>query len=602
MSTTRLSSNVKHSTRPRRSLGAACRAIARGQTPIAVARRLLAEARNWTGASHGLVKLEALAGREIEASAAPEITWPAGAHWKHLSTPKPLAPIDPNVLEETEISFGLSCAGQGQTNGSHPTIVSAALEASGRRIGVVAVERATGQAPDEAMMEALEVLEVLAASGAQAIAFRRLGQRLEAEKRVRATAEETLRETHNAMIKHQQVGRMGDFRYNTRTGESFGSLECYKLFGFDPTLAEIDFGEWTSKIVPEDRQRIIDTLADCASRGAPIKFQYRIELDGEIKYIECEGALDADHVGDPTYYGVLTDVTDRRRYEERLNAARQELATALRLASLGELAASIIHEVSQPITAMRIWAASSLRWLDVPGGDNEVREALKRVSEETVRAASVIGGLRALARSAVTQLAEIDVIEAVRDALTLVQGRAERERVAVFASFDHASIRVRADRVQIQQVVVNLANNALDAMSQNGEHVRQLHISCFKPEAAYFGMSFADTGPGFAVDNPQQLFAPLYSTKAEGMGLGLAICRKILLAHRGEISARANEPRGAIFEFKIPLMDESSLRTHGSAAGGKGEPTDEPLAARGASSPVGLSAWLMPSDDHSPST
>jgi C4-dicarboxylate-specific signal transduction histidine kinase len=262
-----------------------------------------------------------------------------------------------------------------------------------------------------------------------------------------------------------------------------------------------------------------------------------------------------DHVGDPTYYGVLTDVTDRRRYEERLNAARQELETALRLASLGELAASIIHEVSQPITAIRLGAAASLRWLDVPGSDNEVRDALKRVSEETVRAASVIGGLRALARSAVTQLAEIDIIEAVRDALILIEGRAARERVSVFASVDSATIRVRADRVQIQQVVVNIANNALDAMSQNGEHVRQLQISCFKPDAAYFGMSFADTGPGFAVDNPQQVFDPFYSTKAEGMGLGLAICRKILLAHRGEISARANKPRGAIFEFKLPLMD-----------------------------------------------
>jgi two-component system, LuxR family, sensor kinase FixL len=105
--------------------------------------------------------------------------------------------------------------------------------------------------------------------------------------------------------------------------------------------------------------------------------------------------------------------------------------------------------------------------------------------------------------------------------------------------------------------VVNLANNALDAMSQNAGHARQLHISCFKPDTAYFGMSFIDTGPGFAVDDPQQLFDPLYTTKAEGMGLGLAICRKIILAHRGEISARANRPRGAIFEFKLPLMDSA---------------------------------------------
>jgi len=552
MSAIHLTSNPKHKARPRRSLAAACRAMARGHNALAVARRLLAEARAWSGAPYGLVKLEALDSSAVDAVMAPEIAWPAGAHWNHLASPKALAATDPALLEETEISFGTPLAGAEQPDGPTPNLICAALEVAGRHIGMLSVELATGQCADQAM---IDTLEVLAASAAQAIAYRRLAQRLEAEKHVRATAEETLRETHNAMIKHQQVGRMGDFRFNTRTAESFGSLECYKLFGFDPTLAEIDFREWTSKIVPEDRQRIIDTLADCVSRGAPLKFEYRIELDGEIKYIACEGALDVDHVGDPTYYGVLSDVTDRRRDEQRLNAARQELETALRLASLGELAASIIHEVSQPITAIRLGVASSLRWLDRPDGDKEVRQALIQASEETARAASVIGGLRALASSAVTQLVEIDIVEAVREALTLIEGRAARERVAVVPSFDDARILVRADRVQIQQVVVNLANNALDAMAQNGNHARQLRIRCFKPDTTCFGMALADTGPGFAVDDPQQLFDPFYSTKAEGMGLGLAICRKIILAHRGEISARANQPRGAIFEFRIPLLD-----------------------------------------------
>jgi signal transduction histidine kinase len=487
------------------------------------------------------VKLEALA---------TEIALPIRAHSNHLTTPKSLATIDSNLLEAIEYRFGISSAGQGQTNGSNPAVMTAVLEVSGRRIGMVSVEVATELAADTVAKEALDVL---AACGAQAIAYRAVDQRLESEKRLRATAEKTLRETHNAMIKHQHFGQMGDFRYNTRTGESIGSLECYKLFGYDPALAEIDFGEWTSKIVPEDRQRIIDTLADCVSRGAPLKFEYRIELDGQIKYIACEGALDVEHVGDPTYYGVLIDVSERRRYEERLNAARRELATALRLASLGELAASIIHEVSQPITAIGLGAASSLRWLDVPGGEKEVRESLKRMSGETARAAAVIDGLRSLARSSVTQLVQIDIIEAVRDALTLIEGRASRECVSVVASFHHASVLACADRVQIQQVVVNLANNALDAMCQNREQVRQLHVSCFKTDADYFGVSFVDTGSGFAVDDPQDLFAPLYSTKTDGLGLGLAICRKIILAHRGEISARANEPRGSIFEFKIPL-------------------------------------------------
>src|SRR6202034_3067105 len=118
------------------------------------------------------------------------------------------------------------------------------------------------------------------------------------ERSLRVAVEEARRETHNAMIKHQQVGRMGDFRFNTRTGVSYGSLECYKLFGFDPHLPEVDFSTWTEKIVPEDRQRIMDELSAAIAALRPFKFEYRIELNGEIRYIVCEGQVDTEHVGD----------------------------------------------------------------------------------------------------------------------------------------------------------------------------------------------------------------------------------------------------------------------------------------------------------------
>ncbi|MEI9985538.1 MAG: PAS domain-containing protein [Aliidongia sp.] len=140
-----------------------------------------------------------------------------------------------------------------------------------------------------------------------------------------AAPRKPLRETHAAMIKHQQVGRMGDFRYNTRTQESRGSLECYKLFGYDPTLGQIDFSTWTEKIHPDDRPRIIKTLADAISVHAPILFEYRILLGGETRYIRCEGQPDHDHVGDVVYYGVLTDITERKVTEETLRAGRSRV-------------------------------------------------------------------------------------------------------------------------------------------------------------------------------------------------------------------------------------------------------------------------------------
>jgi signal transduction histidine kinase len=393
--------------------------------------------------------------------------------------------------------------------------------------------------------------------GARDEAIARLEAQLAAEREARREAEEALRETHAAMIKHQQVGKMGDFRYNTRTRESRGSLECYKLFGFDPSLPEIDFSTWTEKIHPNDRPRIVKTLSDAIAALAPIQFEYRIELRGETRHIRCEGQPDHDHVGDLVYYGVLTDVTERRAAEETLRRAEAELASSLRLASMGELAGSIVHEINQPLAAIATSAEACRRWIAAgPERQDRALASLERVIEESRRAAAVVAGLKSLIRDSDPTLGALDVEDAMREVASLVMAELARERVLLETAFAPDLPPALGDRVQIQQVVMNLVRNAIDAL-HGMAHRRVLTLGADAAGDALV-LFVADNGPGLAPEQMPKLFDALYTTKPGGMGLGLAISRKIAAAHGGRLWAEPREGGGAIFRLSLPVLPGSA--------------------------------------------
>lgn len=378
---------------------------------------------------------------------------------------------------------------------------------------------------------------------------------LAAERQARRKAEEALRETHAAMIKHQQIGRMGDFRYNTRTKVSRGSLECYKLFGFDPALGEIDLSTWTEKIHPDDRSRIVKALLDAIAMLEPIRFEYRILLGDETRYIRCEGQPDHDHVGDAVYYGVLTDVTERRAAEEALRRAEAELATSLRLASMGELAGSIIHEISQPLAAIVSSADACRRWI-AGGLDRKDRAlaSLSRVIDESRRATAVVAGLKSLIRDSDPEIAPLDVEGAMREVTSLVMAELAREHVLLETEFPPNLPRALGDRVQIQQVVMNLVRNAIEAMRTiTRRRVLTIGAEVLGDELVLF---VADNGAGIAPEHMAKLFDRLYTTKPGGMGLGLAISRRIATAQDGRLWAEARKGGGATFHLSLPVAAE----------------------------------------------
>ena len=257
-------------------------------------------------------------------------------------------------------------------------------------------------------------LSMFARQAASSIVRLRLSESLERETDLRRSAEESRKEIYNSMLKHQRIGKMGDFRFNTRTLRSRGSAQCYTIFGYEDGTDIVEYDMWMEKLHPDDRERVHDVMHAAFAKQVPLRFEYRVVVDGEVRHILSEGHPEFDRNGDLLYCGVVVDITEQKAVEEVFANMQSELSTALRLASLGELAGSVVHEVNQPLTAMIANADACRRWLaKEPANVEEAREAADHVSTEARRAAAVVSGLDSLARGARTRFAPLMIQEVV---------------------------------------------------------------------------------------------------------------------------------------------------------------------------------------------
>jgi C4-dicarboxylate-specific signal transduction histidine kinase len=230
-----------------------------------------------------------------------------------------------------------------------------------------------------------------------------------------------------------------------------------------------------------------------------------------------------------------------------------ELAHANRVATTGQLSASIAHEVNQPLTAVVTNAGASLRWLDHDPPDvAEVRAGLERILQAGTRAGDIIGRLRRLVRKAPLQKEPLDLNETILEVVALTGGEVVKNDVLVQTQLAEGLPPIQGDRVQLQQVILNLIVNAVDAMTGVGKGSRELLISAGRAEPDGVLVAVRDSGPGLSPESLERLFEPFYTTKPGGMGVGLSICRSIIEAHSGRLWATANVPRGAIFQFTLP--------------------------------------------------
>ena len=303
-----------------------------------------------------------------------------------------------------------------------------------------------------------------------------------------------------------------------------------------------------------------------ARAGNSIDFEYEHRLlmpDHSVKYVNmvCEGIRDQD--GQLEYIAAVQDVTQRRRSEEALAKARSELARVARVTSMGALTASIAHELNQPLSGIITNASTCLRMLaaDPPNVDGATETARRTICDGH-RASDVITRLRALFTKKATTTEPVDLNDATREVITLLRSELQRSRVILQVELSDDIPSVIGDRVQLQQVIINLLRNASDAMNGVDDRPRQLVIRSARDEDDRVRLAVRDLGVGFDPQAADRLFDAFYTTKNDGMGIGLSVSRSIIENHHGRLWAEPNDGPGATFSFSIPQRIESVKGAH----------------------------------------
>jgi PAS domain S-box-containing protein len=374
----------------------------------------------------------------------------------------------------------------------------------------------------------------------------------------RKHAEAALRRSEAYLAEAQKLSRTGSFGWHVASGEIFWSEETFSIFGYDKALsANIEMA--LRRVHPEDLafvERIIDRAS---SAGTDFDFEHRLRMpDGAVQYVHVVGRAVRDHAGELEFIGSVMDVTAAKGAEEALHKAQADLAHAARVTTLGELAASIAHEINQPLAAVATSGYACLRWLNRDPPDlDEVRQLVARIVQDAHRAGDVIHSLRALAVKSGPQPTKLDLNGAIQEVLALIRSDLQRHSVALHTELSAHLHPVMADRVQVQQVLLNLITNAIDAMAIT-ERPKMLVITAQPAQPDGVLVSVEDTGTGLDPAVADQIFAPFYTTKSTGMGMGLSICRTILEAHGGQLWAKPNVPQGTIFQFRLTTDSDVS--------------------------------------------
>jgi PAS domain S-box-containing protein len=321
---------------------------------------------------------------------------------------------------------------------------------------------------------------------------------------------------------------------------------------------------WMDALHPDDRA-LGDWRAAVAA-GEPFEKEARLrQADGEYRRFLLRFVPLRDTQGDIVeWYATSTDIEELkqaeeelRRREARLRDAQMALAHANRVTTTGQLAASIAHEVSQPIAAALTNANAARRWLGAEPPDlEEVRQALGRIIRDGRRASDIIGRIRALVRKAPPRKDQLDINKAVLEVVALTRNELRSSGTLLQTELAEGLPLVQGDRIQLQQVMLNLILNALEAMSGSSEAARELLIRTDQDGTRGVHVAVRDTGPGLQPESMDRLFDAFYTTKPGGMGMGLSICRSIVEAHGGRVWATANEPHGAAFQFTLPQQTE----------------------------------------------
>jgi len=381
----------------------------------------------------------------------------------------------------------------------------------------------------------------------------------------RAKSDNAIRRSEAFLAEAQRISLTGSISRRLTTDEIICSEETYRIFGIEPGTP-VTLKLLASRIHPDDLQKFNARIEIRRTDGSRAEAEYRLLLpDGSIKFIHVVSQTTAMENGEMENTGVIQDVTEARIAEETLAKLRSELTHMARVTTLGALTASIAHEVNQPLAGIVTNASTCLRMLAAdPPNVEGARETARRTIRDGERASEVIARLRALFAKKTTTTGSIDLNEATQEVVALSVSELQRQRVAVRLELADDLPPLKGDRVQLQQVILNLLLNASDAMSTVEDRPRELVIAT-NTDGVGVQLSVRDTGIGFDAGDPYTLFDAFYTTKSSGMGIGLSVSRSIMERHGGRLWATRNRGPGATFSFSLPREPQEMVDALGMA-------------------------------------
>ena len=376
-----------------------------------------------------------------------------------------------------------------------------------------------------------------------------------------ARSNESLRRNQSYLAEAQRLTHTGTFGWIVSGGDVIWSEETFRIFEYDrairPTIELV-----LQRTHPDDRALVRQMIDRVSQERKPFDFEHRLLMpNGSVKYVRVVGHPSIkEKSGNVEFMGAITDMTERKQSEEALEKAYAELAHVTRVATVGELTGSIAHEVNQPLGAIVNNANACLSWLTANNME-EAQASAEMIRADGHRAGEIIRRIRALVKKAPTQKDWLDINQTIREVVALAHSELQRNSIALETRLsDAVQPLVFADRIQLQQVILNLIMNAVEAMSETSDDRRQLLIRTDTDESEGIVVGVQDSGPGVKPEDLHRLFTPFYTTKPQGMGMGLAICRSIIEAHGGKLRVMASEARGATFQFTLPTIGKRIAR------------------------------------------
>ena len=376
---------------------------------------------------------------------------------------------------------------------------------------------------------------------------------------LRKRAEEALHRSQAAYLAEaQKLSLTGSFGWNPASGEVFWSEQSFRIFGYDPAITPTV--ELVLQRVYPDDVPLVNKVIDRAINGEQeFDCEHRLLMpDGSVKHLHVVAHVVTDDPGKRQFVGAIMDVTATKLAAQKLHEAQTELARVTRVTTLGELSASIAHEVSQPLAAIVTNGEACLRWLGLASPElAEAQACITRMIGEGRRANEIVRHVRKLTKKDSAQKTRLNLNDVINDVVCLTQREVLSHKVSLGLRLDSGLPQLMGDRVQLQQVIINLVMNAIQSMDGIHDRPRDLLIESRMSEDANLVVAVHDSGSGIDPENADQLFVAFFTTKPNGLGMGLSICKSIVEAHGGRMWASSKSGEGATFQISLPAIFES---------------------------------------------